>query len=640
VWYPDSIAFTNLFSHKQTTYHFKHNEMDLILGLNKDGNGSDSNGGGKSTLAEAINLAITGEVYRKVSKTEFIRRGQKECIVIFTLHHSVTQEIFRIERQFFNNSKSNVVRLFEQPKFGELEKELTKMTNSNEANKYIFTKLGISKEDFLNYYVIGQGNPNSFFALNDAGQKAVIARFSNYDRIDSVLNQLKIDVDKLNENLEEQKTGLFAVQSIIEHLNAEISEQKTQFEQIKKEKLQEKSIEIDDLKQEILNAEEKINNQVQKEIKSKAELKTLELKVKNVDKLKAKLSEIKQLQEVKRQELKEIEATITDLNKQSGKALECPKCKTVFIPDSDLNPAEVAEMLKEVEAMKTIAIKQENEIYISINDIREQINQQSEIASQVRIKNNEIKSFIDIKNNYQNQLENKNKRLKNLLADFQTIKSSKPNNSILTFKSKLELQKQSEKSFENQIKLIEEQIQEKQFFQYHFGKSGLKTYLANKSIKAIQDVTNYYLEKLGTNYQVQLSGYKVLKSGEVRDQITTKVIADGIEETLFNAYSGGEKERIDACGSVAINFMINNSAETGGLNLIVFDERSWLDSTGQRELVNTLSKIQMTCILVLHHVDNLPYKNKTYIEKRNKISSIIDYKEPVIDVDKLLKLKN
>lgn len=640
MWQPISISLKNLFSHKETIFHFKQNEMILLLGINKDGNGSNSNAAGKSTIIEAICLAVTSEVYRKVSKVEFIRRGQKDCIVIFTLQHSVTQQIFRIERQFFINSKSSTVRLFEQNK-GQGENELTQMTNPNESNKYIFTKLGISKEDFLNYFVIGQGNPNSFFGMNDTGQKAVIARFSNYEKIDLVLNQLKIDVDELNEDLASQNSQLYSVQAIMVHLQEEIVEQKSKFEENKKVQLENKQAEIDELKIEITSSTGKIEVQEQKLIKGKAELKALNLKIISTETLKTKLAADKQSLAAKKQELKEIDITLNELNKQSGKAIECPNCNVVFIPNSDLSPEEVRGLIQEVETMRTGMENEIEEIESSIEEKREEINKQAEISSQIRIKNSEIISATDIKQNYQNQLENKNKKLKNLLAEFQAIKSIKPNNSILEVKSKLEAQKTIELNLLNEIKSIEEQIVEKQFYQYHFGKSGLKTFLANKSIKAIQDVTNYYLEKLETNLLVNISGYKVLKSGEVRDQIVTKVITDGIEESLFNAYSGGEKERIDACGSVAVNFMINNSCETGGLNLIIFDERSFLDQEGQRYLIDTLAKLHATSVLVLHHVDNIPYKNKMYIQKQNKVSSIVDYSEPtdLTNIQKLLQIQ-
>lgn len=634
MWQPQSIAFTNLFSHPETYYEFKQNQMDLLLGKNLDKNGSDSNGSGKSCIIESISLAVTGEVYRKVSKTEFIRRGEKVCITIFRLIHSVTKEKLRIERQFFRNTKSSTIRIFED------DVEKTTLTNLNEANKYVFTKLGISKEDFLNYYVIGQDNPNSFFAASDGKQKEVIARFSNYERIDLVLNQLKIEVDELNEELHPYDEALNSVDAIIEHIEAEIEVEQTKFQQAKQQKLDDKQLEIDEVNIEIQQLLNKIAVQTSKLLNSDKELKVLKSKVKNTETLKVNLANQKQSLATLRQELKEINTTIAELNNQSGAVLNCPKCGVAFIPNSDLEPEEVEALIIETIQLRENTIVEEGKLEVELEEIRDQINTQAELASSVRIKESEIKSFSDLKQNYQNQFESKNSKLKNLLIEFQAIKSSKAEKSNLELKSKLQIQKSDRILIEDKIKEIKDQIVDKQFFQYHFGKSGLKTYLANKSIKAINDVTNYYLDSLGTNLQVKISGYKVLKSGEVRDQIETKVIADGIDESLFNAFSGGEKVRIDACGAVAINFMINNNSETGGLNLLIFDERSFLDSEGQVMLVNTLAKLQMTSILVLHHIDNLPYKNKTIVEKKNKISRIVEYIEPEIDMKKLLQLQN
>lgn len=633
MWKPKSISFTNLFSHEETVYFFKQNELDLLIGINSDKNGCSSNGSGKSALIEAITLAVTGEVYRDISRTHFIRNGEKQCIVIFNLMHSVTKQNFRIERVFFNNSKSATVRLFLID--NDVEREQTQLTNPNEANKFIFTILGISKSDFLNYYVIGQGNNDNFFSAGDTGQKAVIARFSNYTQIDLVIDKLKSDVGVLQDEVKPIQSQLDKVDAVIEHLKEEIENANSTFEEDKKQKINSKQEQVDKLKNSSEDIKTKLSANNLKLIEKQSKLVTLKVNKKDVSQLKLKLADLKtELADLKTEQ-REIERTLIDLNKQSGKVLNCPKCGEAFIPESELEPEEVADMIE-----LTKQLESEGEINIDkkesqIQGCKDKIDLENENDSKIRVLNNEINSFEEIKMNYEEQLSSNEKRIKNLLIEIQEVTKQKPKSSISEFKSKLEVQKSEKSKLEIQIKDFENQIREKEFFQFHFSNKGFKTFLANKSLKSIQDTTNYYLEKIGSNLQLYISGYKQLKSGEIRDKIEVFVLTDGAFQTLFGAYSGGEKCRVIVCTTVAIQFLINNNSETGGLDLLVFDELNFLDAEGQKEVVDTFDKLNTTSVIVLHHMDSIPYKNKTYIQKQNKISKIVEIEEPKMTLQKL-----
>ena len=96
-----SLRVKNLASHVDSIYSFK-KDLDIIVGINKDTSPIEisemsiqniielinsttinvpSNGSGKSVVIEGINLALFGDLIRKVSTKEFIRKGEKECEV-------------------------------------------------------------------------------------------------------------------------------------------------------------------------------------------------------------------------------------------------------------------------------------------------------------------------------------------------------------------------------------------------------------------------------------------------------------------------------------------------------------------------------------------------------------------------------
>ncbi len=625
MWLPIDITFKNLFSHIDTKYTFKTGELDLLLGKNVDNVGANSNGSGKSTIIEAITLAATGEVYRDVNKKEFIRTGAKECSVDWNLIHSVSKKHFRIERIFFNNTKSSVIRLYED---GE---ELIHMTNPNEANKYIFTKIGISKVDFLNYYVIGQGNDNSFFTSGDIKQKEVIARFSNYEQVDKVIDTLKIELNEVN--LELQKKGIIVdkIQTVIDLYEEEINNASQQFQTEKTEKLEAKQQQIDKVNASITSTTEKLQSNQDKIVEKTKVKNKLILKQTSTEALDLKLKDLKQQLAALKEDKREVNKVIAELTNLSYSALKCPKCDETFIPESDLSVEVVKEALVDSEEVLKQTETEINEIESQIESTQEEISDQKYIKSQINIIQQELNSFDDIKTNYEDQKVDFESRLKTYLSELQLIKKSKPDDSIKDINSKLEVQKAEHDQVQLQINEITEKRDEINLFLFHFGKTGFKTYLANKSIKSIQDVCNYYLDKLEMNLQVVISGYTVLASGDLRDKIEITVINDGQTKGLINKYSGGERSRIDLCGVIAVNFLINNNSETGGLDLLIFDETGYLDAKGQEEVIKALDKVGSTSILVLHHIESVPYRNKTYVEKRNKISRIVEYDEPLID---------
>src|SRR5690606_30997543 len=120
------------------------------------------------------------------------------------------------------------------------------------------------------------------------------------------------------------------------------------------------------------------------------------------------------------------------------------------------------------------------------------------------------------------------------------------------------------------------------------------------------NITNNLLRKFETDLQVKITGYKILKTGEVRDRIEVSVTKEGytIGSGKFQRHSGGEKMRIDLAGILAIRQLINNSCEHGkGINFIALDESvQALDKSGQVEALRILGRTGITSIIVMHQI--------------------------------------
>ena len=130
--------------------------------------------------------------------------------------------------------------------------------------------------------------------------------------------------------------------------------------------------------------------------------------------------------------------------------------------------------------------------------------------------------------------------------------------------------------------------------------SEFKTHLANSKIDALSEITNGFLELIGSDLRVEFQGFKLLKSGKIRDKITVNLLRNGIEVGSFGKLSVGESARINLACILAMNKLINvNCDDNKGLDLLVLDEiLEGIDEAGLSSVLSALNKIGVTSIVV------------------------------------------
>lgn len=166
-----------------------------------------------------------------------------------------------------------------------------------------------------------------------------------------------------------------------------------------------------------------------------------------------------------------------------------------------------------------------------------------------------------------------------------------------------------------QKKLNTYKVQETTFVEF-------KTHLANTKINALSQITNEFLDGIGSDIHVQLSGYTVLKSGKVRDKISISLLRDGIDCGSFDKFSAGERARVELATILAMNKLTNVSCDDEkGLDLLVLDEiLEAVDEQGLNNIFHALNHLQITSLVVSHGniAENYPYR--TVVNKLNGVS--------------------
>lgn len=190
-------------------------------------------------------------------------------------------------------------------------------------------------------------------------------------------------------------------------------------------------------------------------------------------------------------------------------------------------------------------------------------------------------------------------------------------------KSQAEHQKALQKAVEtkNEVegRLNELKAQEAYFVEF-------KTYLANTKINAISQITNEFLETIGSDIRVALSGYTILKSGKVRDKISVSLLRDGVDCGSFEKFSAGERVRVELASILSMNQLTNlNCADGKGLDLLIADEvLDSADEQGLASVFKALNQTQITSLVVSHGLTNEGYPNKITVTKSNGVSSIYE----------------
>lgn len=616
MWNLIKIKIDNLFSYHHSEYEFKNNGCTLIVGENRDKGGN--NGAGKTTLFEAITLALTGNTLRGLRKENFINWDAEDCVVSLSLENEVLKQTLTINRKYFRGNKSAKVELIEN---GEINSHITSV---NEADKRIFELIGVGREDLLRYFIISQDNLYTFFTAGDNEKKEVLNRITSADMINPIIDRLSADKREW-----EKKRG-----EIQERISANETRKETLTEQAEElRRTADNSEEVQSIENKIKYVEKQcktIENEIS-ELSDKitaTEKKMCAVKVDGIDvnRLKKELRGVKRdiedNENIKSENKSVIRSAKSDL---SGKVI-CPNCGENFMPDSELKltVAETEGLLKAAEAenaeidakIKRLEIKRD-ELFNKISDYEDKQSLIGEYESKVK----RFSRWRTDKEEEQTLLTQKIKRLRKNIDE---LKNRVLDNSALkSIEEKIRECEKDRKRLSDELKPVEAELEEINYWSYYMGKNGFKTMLANKAVSIIEGSTNAYLRKFKSDLTVNVNGFTILKDGTVREKIDVFVLQDEMNPQTYMGMSGGERGRVKLAGILALQHLINMSLNGRGLNLVILDEtlEGGIDMKGTAEFMHILENVGGTILLITQKIDGINVsQNRLKVVKENGVS--------------------
>lgn len=668
MYIPKRIRAINFQSFQELDYTFQQGKAIPIEGANLTDEGQESNGSGKSGFGEILYYALIGSSSTNKRDIKLVTWGEKESTIIFELENHFYQHTLEIERHLFSNTKPSTLQIRIN---GEDQKH--KFSSVPEGNKFILSLLDISADDLKNYYLINGDRFVSFFSNSDTAKRALIGRFSSADRmavIDPIIEERskkpKAEIERLQrENiLADGKVAAFEEQ---------IEEEKFKYsDEAFLQRKSEKEAEIQCYTDRIEKLDIEVNNCVSKiaeaEIdhikysriysvyeKAKQKMESFNYdtliadKDREIQKCREKIQAQSSNASITQTEKTEYEILLNPLEVEVAGAVTCPSCKFVFAPQSNVNIKEAKELIpiiksainefqKKIEGFqqkaKDIELKEKRLLEAELQALKNQkIKRDRKVSILKALTKIESTNIDSCRRDADNEKDTKARKVtektvqesykKTAETELKNMKKIAWQNSFMD-----EIQKKIDE--QNEIKEnLKERIEGQEQILRNIRQWGLRMqqfyiYLTNKSLSIIQGYCNMYLNKIHTNLQLKLEGFKTLSDGKtIKENITPIICRDGLEEEDYRCFSGGEKDRLIFSTILTFQHLVNQKSKSGGLDLICVDEVfGRTDPMGMRLFIESLQDLEKTVLLISQVQTNSEIVKPLIISKENGLSVI------------------
>lgn len=685
---PKSIELVNITTHEHTKYEFRQGLPTLIIGKNEDDPSQKGNGSGKSGFMEGTAIAITGSPVRDASNREMVRRGCEYGEVTLELYNTMYPCELKIYRKLYAGTKSAEVQVWENgeqvvvsdvKEYNKLIFEYLAISKEDFFNFYLLTHA-----TYTPFFSVGDTKKkevvNRFSGANkvDGTKEFVDIEIEEKKAVVNSVQKL-IDVNSGKQELiakqiedEEQKFSAVgkaeAIAEIEETINtlldegeAAVAEVSTLENEIllKKRFINEQQLELNKHNAELSKKDEedlKLSKQIEAH---EGELSALEEKYEEPKRnAKSLRTTLQDEVAILRENINEAESIKAEIEKQLHGTIECPKCHHKFFiggqemtwEEASASLAETKDLLNDLNedltkklAQIDVHLKAEATLDSALEESQVQCRaiiktirqQQDELMTDVRrikLASKEVHNQIDLAERSIATLEKK------IIAN-QAISDKNATQTEELMKQIEEIEKGSStesKKLEEMLMTIldegndlQDRLQEamnnmKAVEEWNTNFKNFKSFLANQSLKTIEDYTNMYLQKMGTNLSIRIEGYRLMSNKKLKEEIKIDVIRDGIDVSSYGTFSGGERARIDIAVILAIQSLINLNASSGGIDLLFIDEvMDSVDTLGMQYIIEGLKNVGRTVLIVSQVEINSLQEDTLIIRKENKISRIV-----------------
>ena len=566
--------------------------LTFITGFNHDKN--SSNGVGKSALfTDSFFFALYGHTLRKLNKDEIannVTGGACKSIITFDVIDDIKRDEYVLMRQF---AKPNMQLL----KNGD---DITQ--NIRETDNAIEDIINATA-DVFKFAVVMTLNDSVGFMNQKKGDRRKFVEsilrlgvFAEMSKLHTkIVVETRKDYEVSNGRLSDAKRNLF-----------QYEEQTRKQTSRRLEKIQELQQRLNSNNDEINRLEQVIKNIIIPDLEKIQSNKAL------IDKKQKELREGKEIIITNAASIKlQIQQTRDRIAHIKNHGPSCVACERPFTADDQ--KADHDEITKLLAAVDELSLKQ-----VKWTESKQVIEERITKCQDAINEYNEKIRFADSKNNEKNSITSRVAQLKEwnttIQADLNHVSVDDENFTVLinnVCNNIIELQKQ--------VSVEAERLEILEIVKFLLSEEGIKKFIVKKILKLLNSRLAHYLKKLNAPC--------VCSFNDVFDET---IINDKGKECSYEAFSGGERKRIDLAMLFTFQDLRRLQSDTT-INISVYDELidSALSSEGVECVLNLLKdrsqKYNEAMFIITHRKENAVLMNDAnliFLEKKDGLTTL------------------
>jgi DNA repair exonuclease SbcCD ATPase subunit len=575
--------------------------LTLIEGINKDDSTVESNGSGKSSVAEALLWCLYDKTSRGIKADEVIHRGAKKASVAVEFTVDGKQIVVSRDR----TKGKPIARIVAN---GD---DITPHDQKN-ATELIESIVGASFDQFLLMVVYAQGFETKFSSFNDSERKELLESYLGIE----VYDQAKL---LANNKLKEFKTDLANTErqgNISDSLITSLQSSLVSIDEARRKAAVDNKKERDTLEKVI--AEMSVTLAGYDEPCALAKSVTLEVQ-EGLANLQREADAIKQRISKGSAMVSGVKSAIDKIQRQiNSLASKCPTCGQ-DLPGDEYSVA-LASLTSELEAeqqKKTDYASFLSTLEEDLMQFRDPIAEQSALLEEAREHENSIKS----------EAQQVRAVIQEKQRQHAYMKPADTHYDDLFKETELKIQREKDilDTCVQNIETLNSTIHEYEYWSSAFDPTGIRSVILRNVVNSVNEYLNDLCATVtGNTFNVQLSSTKELKSKkEAINKLDIVLSPDG----SYKGSSGGERRKIDLLLNIAIS-KFAKSMSNFSTNLIIADEvLDNLDLTASQHVLQMFSNITSnndSILLISHNPSVKPLiPNVWTVVKQNGVSSVV-----------------
>ena len=562
------------------------------------------NGSGKSSLRQALEYLITDKTSDDLPLDELPRDKDTQCELNIIVHRN--DDVISITKYRNHKKKGNSIELSINGN--------TSLTCKNRADtQKNIDELFNLDNTILSTTTIFSQNSASFPQSKESERKDILYSLVDLSKYHSYKTRATNSTSWISKKIENNEQELLHLEKTCLYLKNKIEELQDKGKTFEKDRL--------DSVVQLVNKIKELKDTF-KEIDTSKEIEEQKSKFILIDSEKYKgLRDEKNKQSG---EYRRIEAEIGFLKKQivSVGDGQCPLLKEEcerLIERRDKVLEETNPKLQEFQESLKECMNRIGQIDIEILKIEEDLEINKDIE---RLIYNLEKKQSDA-DNHNNIILSKISMMEEKIKELSEVKENPFTSMVANTMKEYNTTQLGIENLKDEFKELEEERKYNLFWVEAFGKSGIPNMKIEGVLDSIESTTNNYLSRMNSNIHVEIDSQKELKSGDVREKISYKVLHPDKNITSYQSFSGGERQRVKLADLLTFNDLF------GMFNILFLDEvlELSLDDSGKESVLNLLKEKarELGSVFIVSHDFQISDKLDSYIKivKEEGISKML-----------------